>query len=143
MSVRFRVPATLLVSAGIVFALAQGTVRAQESHGDAARGKELFYAHGCYGCHGFNGETGARDLVGTGSPIVSDEATFLLFLRLRADQAPELPSTSMPNFPVEALSDSEARDIFAFIRTLKLDAPAIEDVATLREILESAEASGP
>jgi mono/diheme cytochrome c family protein len=129
--------------AATALALALGAVGAQESHGDAALGKELFYAHGCYGCHGFNGETGARDLVGTGSPIVSDEATFLLFLRLRADQAPELPSTSMPNFSVEALSDAEARDIFAYIRTFRLDAPRIEDVATLREILESAEASAP
>ena len=38
---------------------------ANAQDGDAARGKELYYDHGCYGCHGYNGETGARDLVGT------------------------------------------------------------------------------
>ena len=106
--------------------------------GNAEHGKQLFYAHGCYGCHGYNGETGVRDLVGTGSPIVMDEATFLTFLRLRGDQAPVAPSTRMPNFPVEALSDSDARDIFAYIRTFRLDAPRVEDVPVLRAILESA-----
>ena len=62
-----------------------------------------------------------------------------MFLRLRADQAPLLPSTRMPNFPVEAVNDAEVRDIYAYVRTFKLDAPAIADVPTLRAILEAAE----
>ena len=44
-----------------------------------------------------------------------------------------------PNFPVEAVSDAEVRDIYAYVRTFKLDAPAIADVPTLRAILEAAE----
>jgi len=127
--------AALLAMGG---ALVLGGALAQQAHGDADNGKKLFYAHGCYGCHGFNGETGARDLVGTGSPIIADEATFVMFLRLRGDQAPELPSTRMPNFPVEALSDAEARDIYAYVRTFELDAPPVEEVPTLRAILDSA-----
>jgi cytochrome c553 len=109
-----------------------------QNGGDAAHGKQLFYAHGCYGCHGYNGETGARDLVGTGSPIVEDEATFRLFLRLRADQAPELPSTRMPNYSAAALPDADVHDLFAFIRSLRVNAPQVEDVPTLRRILEIA-----
>jgi cytochrome c553 len=109
-----------------------------QTGGNAAHGKQLFYAHACYGCHGYNGETGARDLVGTGSPIVEDEATFRLFLRLRADQAPELPSTRMPNFSAAALSDADVHDLFAFIRGLRANAPRIEDVPTLRRILNIA-----
>jgi cytochrome c len=105
---------------------------------NAARGKQLYYAHGCYGCHGFNGQTGVRDLVGTNSPIIADADIFLTFLRARADQAPTLPSTRMPNFSAAALSDADARDIFAYIRTFKLDAPNVEDVPTLQRILESA-----
>jgi mono/diheme cytochrome c family protein len=128
---------------GAATALALGAVLAQQARGDAENGKQLFYAHGCYGCHGFNGETGARDLVGTGSPIIADEATFVLFLRLRGDQAPELPSTRMPNFPVEALSDAEARDLYAYVRTFKLDAPSVDDVPTLRAILDAATAAEP
>lgn len=109
-----------------------------QTSGDAAHGKQLFYAHACYGCHGYNGETGARDLVGTGSPIIEDEAIFRQFLRLRADQAPELPSTRMPNFSTAALSDADVHDLFAFVRSLRTSAPKVEDVPTLRRILEIA-----
>jgi hypothetical protein len=91
-------------------ALAFGLVTAPAAQERSVeRGKQLFYVHGCYGCHGFNGETGAQDLVGTGSPIVSNEALFISFLRLRADQAPVLPTTRMPNYPENSLSDDEAK----------------------------------
>ena len=113
-------------------------VLAADTAGDAARGKQLYHDHGCYGCHGFNGNTGARDLVATGSPLISDLATFTMFLRLRADQAPLLPSTRMPNYPASALSDAQVRDIYAFIRTFKPDAPAVKDAPTLKAILDSA-----
>jgi mono/diheme cytochrome c family protein len=106
--------------------------------GDSARGRELFYEHGCYGCHGYNGETGARNLVGTGSPIIENFDVFIAFLRLRADLAPLYPSTRMPNYAQSALSDEAARDIFAYIRTFKLDAPDVDAVPALRAILESA-----
>ncbi|HEU4616777.1 MAG TPA: cytochrome c [Gammaproteobacteria bacterium] len=107
--------------------------------GNAAHGKQLYYAHGCYGCHGYNGETGVRDLVGTNSPIIANIDVFIAFLRARADQAPTLPSTRMPNFSANALPDADARDIFAYIRTFKLDAPSVEQIPTLVKILESAE----
>jgi cytochrome c553 len=129
--------AVLLASIG-----AAGFVAAQSSDpagGNAARGKQLYYAHGCYGCHGYNGETGVRDLVGTNSPIIANVDTFITFLRLRADQAPTLPSTRMPNFPASALSDADARDIYAYIRTFKLDAPSVDEIPTLQKILQSAE----
>jgi mono/diheme cytochrome c family protein len=116
--------------------LIASTLAAQEP--SVERGQELFYVHGCYGCHGFNGETGAQDLVGTGSPIVTDEGLFITFLRLRADQAPLLPSTRMPNYPENALSDDEARDIFAFLSSLELNAPPVESIAAFQAILEAA-----
>jgi len=117
-------------------ALWAGAIAAQGTA--VERGRTLFYRHGCYGCHGFNGETGAQDLVGTGSPIVGNVDLFITFLRLRADQAPLLPSTRMPNYPENALTDAEARDIFAYIESLELDAPAVESVPTLEAILELA-----
>jgi mono/diheme cytochrome c family protein len=107
--------------------------------GNAANGKKLFYAHTCYGCHGFNGETGVRDLVGTNSPIIANEDTFILFLRQRADRAPITPSTGMPNFPENALPNKDAKDIYAYIRSFKLDAPKVQDVPTLKKILDSAD----
>ena len=136
-------PSALAASLLLITALAPATPAAWSAGstapgGNAARGRQVFYAHGCYGCHGYNGETGARDLVGTGSPLVADEALFRLFLRLRSDQAPALPSTQMPNFPAQVLNDTDVRDLFAFIRSFRANAPRVEDVPTLRRILEIA-----
>ena len=106
--------------------------------GNVAHGRELFYSYSCYGCHGYNGETGARDLVGTKTPNLANEESFVAFLRLRADVAPLLPSTRMPNYPKNSLSDTDAKDIYAYIRSFRLDAPDVKDVPTLEKILESA-----
>src|SRR5262245_4842803 len=104
--------------------------------GNAALGKPLYYNHGCYGCHGFNGETG-RAFVGRWGNLAT-EAGFLAFLRARADQAPRAASTSMPNFPVNALSDKDAKDIYAYIRTFKSNAPELKNIPTLNAIVEAA-----
>lgn len=114
---------------------------AEDEQGDAERGRQLYYDHACYACHGYNGETGARDLVGTDSPIVADVDVFVAFLRQRGDLLPVFPSTAMPSYPEAALSDAEARDIFAYIRTFELDAPEVGEVPVLEAIIESA--SGP
>jgi mono/diheme cytochrome c family protein len=113
-----------------------GSAAAQS--GNPARGKQLYYDHGCYGCHGFNGETGVRRLVGTGSSVLENADSFVAFLRLRADAAPLLPSTSMPSYPVTALSDAAARDIYSYVRTFVLDAPDPKGIATLQTIVDSA-----
>ena len=132
-------PEILTYLCGIACAISMailGTAYAQD--GDAAQGKDLYYAHGCYGCHGYNGETGARDLVGTNSPLIADVDTFLVFLRLRADYLPLLPSTRMPAYPESALSDADARDIYAYISGFELNAPDVEDIPALQAILDSA-----
>jgi mono/diheme cytochrome c family protein len=107
--------------------------------GSAANGRQIYYDQACYGCHGFNGETGSRDLVGTNSPILANEENFVRFLRLRADVAPLLPATRMPNYPENEVSDAGARDLYAFIRSFRLNSPDVEDIPTLQQILESAE----
>ena len=128
--------AILAIFAVILCAVTIGNVYAQDD--DAVRGKDAYYDHGCYGCHGYNGETGARDLVGTDSPLVTDLTTFLLFLRLRADYAPLLPSTRMPAYSESTLNDADARDIYAYINGCELNAPDVEDIPALQAILESA-----
>ena len=128
-----------LGAAVLALALVPGVAAAQNaSPGNASQGKQLYYAHGFYGCHGYNGETGARDLVATNSPLIATEAMFTAFLRMRADVAPHLPSTHMPNYGVEALSQAQVHDLYAFIKTFTLNAPAVKDVPTLRAIRESA-----
>jgi mono/diheme cytochrome c family protein len=119
---------------GLTSALAQG----ERPVGDPEHGRQLFYDHACYGCHGYNGETGARALVGTGSPLVENVDAFIAFLRARADAAPLFPSTRMPSYAESTLSDADARDIFAYIQTFELDAPDPDDIPALQAILESA-----
>jgi mono/diheme cytochrome c family protein len=105
--------------------------------GNAANGKALYYSYGCYACHGYNGETGARAFVGNWGNLGTEER-FLAFLRGRANVAPIPPSTSMPNFGESSLPDKRAKDIYAYIRTFKSTAPELKDIPTLNAIVESA-----
>jgi mono/diheme cytochrome c family protein len=105
--------------------------------GNAVSGKGLFYAYGCYACHGYNGETG-RAFVGHWGNL-GTEQTFLTFLRGRVNVAPVTPSTNMPNFSEASLSDKQAKDIYAYIRTFKSSAPAdLKDAPALAAIVEAA-----
>jgi mono/diheme cytochrome c family protein len=104
--------------------------------GNAVAGKKLFYDYGCYACHGYNGETGARPFVGRWGHLASEQE-FVTFLRGRANVAPVVPSTAMPNFSAGVLPDKKAKDIYAYIRTFKSSAPESKD-ATLKSIVEAA-----
>jgi mono/diheme cytochrome c family protein len=105
--------------------------------GNAASGKALYSTYGCYACHGFNGETGARAFVGRWGNLATEQS-FLTFLRGRANVAPLAPSTSMPSFSDTALSDKQAKDIYAYIRTFKSSAPELKDIPTLNTIVDAA-----
>lgn len=106
--------------------------------GNAAAGKKLYYDHACYSCHGFNGETGARPFVPNWPANLATERSFIAFLRGRANVAPVNPSTAMPNYPVESLSDAQARDIYAYIRTFKSAPPPIDKIPVMSQILSAA-----
>lgn len=105
--------------------------------GNAANGKGFYYSYGCYACHGYNGETGARAFVGNWGHLGTEEA-FITFLRGRTNVAPIVPSTAMPNFAEGSLSDQKAKDIYAYIRTFKSNAPELKDIPTLNAIVDSA-----
>ena len=105
--------------------------------GNAATGKGLYYAYGCYACHGYNGETGARQFVGNWGNLGTEDR-FIAFLRGRANVAPITPATSMPNFGEGTLSDKQAKDVYAYIRTFKSTAPELKDIPTLNAIVQSA-----
>jgi mono/diheme cytochrome c family protein len=106
--------------------------------GNAEAGQKLYYDHACYSCHGFNGETGVRPFVPNWPTNLATERTFVAFLRARANVAPVQPSTAMPNYPVESLSDAQARDIYAYIRSFKSAPPTIEKIPVMNEILAAA-----
>ena len=115
------------------------TVLTSPVTGSAVAGKRLYYDHACYSCHGFNGETGARPFVPNWPANLATERSFIAFMRGRANVAPVGPSTAMPNYPAESLSDAQARDIYAFIRSFKSNPPPVEKIPTMRQILSAAE----
>jgi mono/diheme cytochrome c family protein len=119
---------TLLIAS--LLAAVAGTASAQ----NVERGKQLYFDHGCYGCHGYQGQTGARNLVGTGSPIVANPQAFVFFLRQRGSFLPMIPSTAMPRFSEKALPDAAALDLYAYIKTFKLDAPEVASIPAMQAI---------
>jgi mono/diheme cytochrome c family protein len=106
--------------------------------GSAVTGKKLYYDHACYSCHGFNGETGARPFVPNWPANLATERSFTAFLRGRANLSPVQPSTAMPNYPVESLSDAQARDLYAYIRSFKSAPPPLEKIPVMNQILSAA-----
>ena len=107
--------------------------------GNVENGRQLYYDHACYGCHGYGG-IGRRNIVNNASGILVSEQVFITYLRARADQNPQFPTQTMPNYDESSLSDDDARDIYAFIRTLKDEPPPLEDIPALQGILDAAEA---
>ena len=108
--------------------------------GNAANGKQFYFSYSCYACHGYGGETGQRAFVGYWGNL-SDEQTFIKFLRGRANIAPATPFTGMPCFPENTMSDQRAKDIYAYIRSFKSTSPQVKDIPTLNAILEAAKSS--
>jgi mono/diheme cytochrome c family protein len=109
--------------------------------GDSVKGKKLYFDYACYSCHGYSGETGARRFIPNWPATLASEASFTAFLRGRANAAPVQPSTSMPNYAAQSLSDASAKDIYAYIRTFKSNAPSADQIAVFKQILESAQKS--
>jgi len=116
-----------------------GTAPTTPVSGNAVNGKKLYFDYACYSCHGYNGETGARTFVPNWPATLSSESTFIGFLRGRANVAPKQPSTSMPNYAAGTLSDAQAKDIYAYIRSFKNSAPPADQIAAFKSILASAQ----
>jgi cytochrome c len=132
----------IVIATAAIFLATLGTVAAQGNFGpisgDAEQGKQLYYDQACYSCHGYQG-IGRQNLTNDVSGIMSSEAVYLIFLRGRIDMNPLFPTQSMPNYPADSLSDDDALDIYAYIRTFRDDPPEVDDIPALRSILEDAE----
>jgi mono/diheme cytochrome c family protein len=123
----------------VLFLLPAWSFVALANAGDADNGADVFYDHGCYSCHGYEG-LGKTPLVNSVSGILVNETVFISFLRQRAELNPLLPANSMPNYGVTALSDEEAQDVYAYIKTLTDNPPETKDIPTFVTILEAAKA---
>ncbi len=122
----------------LVIAILFTITEISQASGDPDRGKQLYYDHSCYACHGYNG-IGRRSLANNVSGLMINEEIFIIYLRARADQNPQFPTQTMPNYDESSLPDAEARDIYADIRTLIDQPPAVAEIPALQGILDDAE----
>jgi mono/diheme cytochrome c family protein len=106
------VAATLAAVAFVPRAVAQNAAT-----GDAGNGKRVFLADGCFECHGRAGQGGAMNYPTPAlAQLEMPEESFVAFLR----DAPH----DMPAYSVDVLSDKDATDIYAFLRSLPGRKPA-------------------
>lgn len=91
--------------------------------GNAERGETLFTTtYKCFACHGYDAQTGQRRL----KPMRLSEEAFTVFVQ-------NSPLAQMPSYP--DVSVNALADIYAYILSIPVDAPAVEDVPLLRSIL--------
>jgi mono/diheme cytochrome c family protein len=104
---------TQIACATVVASVAALTVaQAQDAPaGDAANGKRLFLADGCFTCHGRAGQGGAYN---TPAPILANTA--LPFDGFKGQI--RNPVNDMPAFSDALLSDKDIADIYTFVRSL-------------------------
>jgi len=106
---RIAVTAFAMAAIGVgAFAVA----RAQDApQGDAANGKRIYLADGCFTCHGRSGQGGAY----TGpTPILAHTA--LPFDGFEGEL--RNPANDMPAYSEAVLSDKDIVDIYAFVESL-------------------------
>ena len=121
----------LCAGVGTLAALLSGSgTAALQSNGDSERGEEFFTRSGCYQCHlysghGYSGAPGGASLV----PLEMTQDGFIAAIR-----NPNVPRR-MPPYSREHLTDAEAADIYAFIRTFPESRDA-NDIPLLKEILD-------
>ncbi len=117
----------LAFTAAAVAALAFGApalAAAQDApHGDAANGKRVYLALGCFTCHGRAGQGGAFN-----APTPSLAHTALPFDGFKGQI--RNPSDEMPAFSTAVLSDQDVADIYAFVTALPGPGSA-KDIAIL------------
>jgi mono/diheme cytochrome c family protein len=103
------------VTAFAATAIAVATVAAVQAQdaprGDAANGKRLYLADGCFTCHGRSGQGGAYNAP---APILAH--TPMPFDGFKGQI--RNPVNDMPAYPTPILSDKDIADIYAFVESL-------------------------
>jgi mono/diheme cytochrome c family protein len=79
--------------------------------GDAAHGRQVFIAKGCFECHGRSGQGGAYN-----TPAPTLAKTMLPFEGLKGYLRG--PTGDMPQYSEKLLPDQEVADIFAYLQSL-------------------------
>ncbi len=93
--------------------------------GDAANGRKVYLADGCYQCHGRVGQGGL--MTGLAPVLAQTRLPYAAFVRQVRN-----PVNDMPPYPETLLSDKEMADIFAFLRALPGRRP-VKDIPMLND----------
>ena len=102
---------SLLAGAALACALAFPAAAQDAPKGDAANGKRVYLATGCYMCHGRVGQGGAYN--GPAPVLAKTEMPYDGFKgQLRG------PSQDMPAYSEAVMSDQQIADIYAFLQSL-------------------------
>jgi len=103
-----------------------GAARAESApSGNTTNGAALYLKDGCWECHGYSGANGS------GAPLVLsglNESGFVRYLR-------NPRTTGMPLYSTKVLSDAEAADLYAYIKTFKRPVDA-KDIPLLQQIID-------
>jgi mono/diheme cytochrome c family protein len=96
--------------------LAAGSLRAQDSAGNAEAGKRIYMKNGCFQCHGTVGQ-GTIAGVRIGPPPLSAQGVIRYVRR---------PAGQMPAFTEKVMSDPELIDVYAFLKAIPPPKPSKE-----------------
>jgi mono/diheme cytochrome c family protein len=102
---------TIAVFAAAVVGLGAAAQAQDAPPGDAANGKRIYLADGCFTCHGRSGQGGAYN---GPAPILAHTA--LPFDGFKGQL--RSPSNDMPAYSEAVLSDKDIADIYAFVVSL-------------------------
>jgi mono/diheme cytochrome c family protein len=117
---------TLVLPAALAagFTLAHAATAAADP--SAANGKAELIKHGCWQCHGFEGQGSVA--TSGGRVIARTQLPFEAFKAYVRD-----PSGAMPPFHAEILSDSDLADIYAYLESRPKPQPA-KDIPLLNNL---------
>ena len=110
--------AAVMATIGVPAALAQDVPK-----GDAANGKKIYLADGCYQCHGRVGQGGL--MTGSAPVLAQTKMPYAAFQRQLRN-----PINDMPPYPDSLLSEKEVADIFAYLQALPGRRP-VKDIPIL------------
>jgi mono/diheme cytochrome c family protein len=115
-----------LAGAGLMAVLAFGVATAQNAppKGDAAHGKKIYVAYGCYQCHGFQGQgaaAGGPKLAPTPLPYAA------VMQQLRK------PRNVMPVYTHVTTPDQDVADIYAYLQSIP-KAKTVAEIPLLADV---------
>src|SRR5271155_2042791 len=108
---------TILLTIGALIAGVAGAA-AQDAAGNAAHGRQVFMAVGCYECHGMVGQGSVQS-----GPRLAPEPMPLASL----SQLLRKPLNVMPAYSDRALSDRDIADIHAYLASIPKPTP-VKDI---------------